>query len=86
VEGALGRKGGGPRHGPREIDVDVLLLGGLEHRSERLTVPHRDIVRRRFVLVPLLELDPGLTLPDGSSLAAALERIEGQRVRRVGPL
>jgi 2-amino-4-hydroxy-6-hydroxymethyldihydropteridine diphosphokinase len=86
VERALGREPGGPRHGPRPIDVDVLLLGDLEHRSERLTVPHRDVLRRRFVLVPLLELDPGLSLPDGTSLAAALERLEGQRVRRVGPL
>jgi 2-amino-4-hydroxy-6-hydroxymethyldihydropteridine diphosphokinase len=86
VERSVGRSEGGPRHGPRAIDVDVLLLGDLEHRSERLTLPHRDLLLRRFVLVPLLELDPGLTLPDGTGLAGALERIEGQRVRRVGPL
>jgi 2-amino-4-hydroxy-6-hydroxymethyldihydropteridine diphosphokinase len=86
VERLLGREDGGPRHGPRPIDVDVLLLGDLEHRSGRLTLPHRDILHRRFVLVPLLELDPVLRLPDGTSLARALERLEGQRVERAGTL
>ncbi|MDQ6818331.1 MAG: 2-amino-4-hydroxy-6-hydroxymethyldihydropteridine diphosphokinase [Actinomycetota bacterium] len=86
VERELGRESGGPRHGPRPIDVDVLLLGGLEHRSERLTLPHPEVTSRRFVLVPLLELDPALTLPDGSSLEAALGAVgPGQEVRRVGP-
>ena len=83
VERELGREPGGERHGPRLIDVDVLLLGDLELRSERLTLPHRDVLARRFVLVPLLELDPGLALPDGTPLAQALERLEGQRVERV---
>ena len=45
VERALGREPGGPRHGPRPIDVDVLLLGGLEHASERLTLPHPEVTR-----------------------------------------
>ena len=86
VELEVGRVFGGPRHGPRTIDVDVLLLGDLEHRSERLTLPHRDILARRFVLVPLLELDSELALPDGTSLSEALEQLEGQRVERVGQL
>ena len=48
------------KHGPRAIDVDVLLLGGrASTRSERLTLPHREVTSRRFVLVPLLELDAG---------------------------
>src|SRR5437763_1895196 len=75
VELEVGRVFGGPRHGPRTIDVDVLLLGEIEHQSERLTLPHRDILARRFVLVPLLELDPELVLPDGTALAEALERL-----------
>ncbi|MGH2970028.1 MAG: 2-amino-4-hydroxy-6-hydroxymethyldihydropteridine diphosphokinase, partial [Solirubrobacteraceae bacterium] len=72
VERALGRHAGGVRHGPRPIDVDVLLLGAREHRSERLVLPHREVTSRRFVLVPLLELDPRLTLPGGRPLAGAL--------------
>lgn len=75
------------RHGPRPIDVDLLLLGELEHESERLRLPHREVTSRRFVLVPLLELEPGLRLPDGTSLADALAALpDGERdaVRRVG--
>jgi 2-amino-4-hydroxy-6-hydroxymethyldihydropteridine diphosphokinase len=86
VEIEVGRMIGGPRHGPRTIDVDVLLLGGLEHESERLTLPHRDILGRRFVLEPLLELDPELTLPDGARVQAVLGAMKGQRVERTGQL
>jgi 2-amino-4-hydroxy-6-hydroxymethyldihydropteridine diphosphokinase len=80
VEAEVGRLIGGPRHGPRTIDVDVLLLGDLEHESERLRIPHRDVLARRFVLVPLLELDPELALPDGTRLADALDALDGQHV------
>jgi 2-amino-4-hydroxy-6-hydroxymethyldihydropteridine diphosphokinase len=85
VERALGREAGGVRHGPRPIDVDVLLLGSLEYSSARLTLPHPEVLSRRFVLVPLLELDPELTLPDGRRAADGLTALgEGQDVRRVG--
>jgi 7,8-dihydro-6-hydroxymethylpterin-pyrophosphokinase len=76
----------GPRHGPRPIDVDLLLLGDLEHRSERLTLPHEQATSRRFVLIPLLELDFELATPSGERLSdclAALPVDEG--VRRAGP-
>jgi 2-amino-4-hydroxy-6-hydroxymethyldihydropteridine diphosphokinase len=86
VERELGRAPGGPRHGPRPIDVDVLLLGDLEHASERLRLPHEQVLARRFVLIPLLELDFELATPAGQPLAdalAALPVTEG--VRRAGP-
>jgi 2-amino-4-hydroxy-6-hydroxymethyldihydropteridine diphosphokinase len=85
VERELGREPGGPRHGPRPIDVDVLLLGDREHASERLRLPHPEVHTRRFVLEPLLELDPGLKLPDGTALAAELAALGGQRVERFSP-
>jgi 2-amino-4-hydroxy-6-hydroxymethyldihydropteridine diphosphokinase len=88
VEREVGRAAGGPRHGPRVIDVDVLLLGALEYRSERLTLPHAETGSRRFVLVPLLELDPELTLPSGQRLADTLAELADdptQAVRRVAP-
>ena len=87
VERSLGREPGGPRHGPRPIDVDVLLLDALEYASDRLILPHPEVTSRRFVLVPLLELEPGLALPDGTSLAEALAALggDGQEVRRAGP-
>lgn len=85
VERQVGRAAGGVRHGPRVIDVDLLLLGEREHRSERLNLPHAEVSSRRFVLVPLLELDPGLTLPDGTILAHALAGLpDEQWVRRQG--
>jgi 2-amino-4-hydroxy-6-hydroxymethyldihydropteridine diphosphokinase len=86
VEVELGRMFAGPRHGPRPIDVDLLLLGELELETEALTLPHREVTSRRFVLEPLLELDAGLALPDGTRLAQSLEALEGQRVARVGEL
>ena len=67
VERSLGREPGGVRHGPRPIDVDVLLLDEVQYASDRLTLPHPEVTSRRFVLVPLLELDPELTLPDGDA-------------------
>jgi 2-amino-4-hydroxy-6-hydroxymethyldihydropteridine diphosphokinase len=84
VERALRRVPGGPRHGPRPIDVDVLLLGDVVHDSARLTLPHPEVSARRFVLEPLLELDPDLTLPDGTPLAPRLAAVADQPVRRSG--
>jgi 2-amino-4-hydroxy-6-hydroxymethyldihydropteridine diphosphokinase len=86
VERALGREPGGIRHGPRPIDVDVLLLGDLQFESEQLRLPHREVLTRRFVLVPLLELDPELEVPGGGRAADALAALgPGQDVRLAGP-
>lgn len=86
VEAEHGRDFAAARHSPRPLDVDLLLLGDLEHRSERLTLPHPQVLERRFVLIPLLELDFELTTPDGTRLAdrlAVLPVDEG--VRLAGP-
>jgi 2-amino-4-hydroxy-6-hydroxymethyldihydropteridine diphosphokinase len=72
VEAERGRQFDLPRHSPRPLDVDLLLLGDLELATDRLTLPHREVTSRRFVLMPLLELDPDLALPDGTRLADAL--------------
>jgi 2-amino-4-hydroxy-6-hydroxymethyldihydropteridine diphosphokinase len=80
IERELGRSAQGVRHGPRPIDVDLLLLGDTELASERLTLPHPEVTSRRFVLEPLLELDPQLRLPDGRELAGFLGAVGDQRV------
>jgi 2-amino-4-hydroxy-6-hydroxymethyldihydropteridine diphosphokinase len=89
VERAFGRTQAGEagyvKDGPRAIDVDVLLLGATTYASERLTLPHPQVTSRRFVLVPLLELDPHLEVPGKGRAADALAHIEGQDVRRAGP-
>jgi 2-amino-4-hydroxy-6-hydroxymethyldihydropteridine diphosphokinase len=86
VERELGRTPGGIRHGPRPIDVDLLLLGDLELSSGRLALPHPEVTSRRFVLEPLLELDPDLALPDGTRLADELDAVRDQPVRQAGVL
>jgi 2-amino-4-hydroxy-6-hydroxymethyldihydropteridine diphosphokinase len=86
VERELGRAPGGVRHGPRPIDVDLLLLGPETYRSERLSLPHREVTVRRFVLVPLLELAPDLEVPGGGRAADALAGLgPGQDVGLAGP-
>ncbi len=86
VERELGRAPGGVRHGPRPIDVDLLALGDLERRTERLVLPHPEVTSRRFVLEPLLELDPDLALPGGIVLAPLLDAVRDQHVAKLGPL
>ena len=77
IEAEMGRRAGGVRHGPRPIDIDILLLGDAEYESERLRIPHRDLETRRFVLEPLRELAPDRV--DDARLAA----VQDQRVRRL---
>jgi 2-amino-4-hydroxy-6-hydroxymethyldihydropteridine diphosphokinase len=87
IEAERGRALDAPRHSPRPLDVDLLLLGDLELSTDRLTLPHPEVTSRRFVLAPLLELDPDLTLPDGACLADALASLgPGQRVHQAGTL
>ena len=78
----------GPRHGPRPLDVDLLILGEIELETPRLTLPHPEVRNRRFVLMPLLELDPHLELPDGTQLAVCLADLpnDEQEVRPAGSL
>ncbi len=86
VERELGRAAGGVHHGPRAIDIDILLLGELELRTERMTLPHEQLLVRRFVLVPALELDFELAVPDGRRLSDALAALSLQEgVRWAGP-
>ncbi len=89
VERALGRVTEGEgyvHHGPRPIDVDLLLLGDRTHRSERLVLPHEEVSSRRFVLVPLLELAPDLEVPGRGAAAGALAALgPGQDVRLAEP-
>jgi 2-amino-4-hydroxy-6-hydroxymethyldihydropteridine diphosphokinase len=71
VERELGRTRGGPRFGPRTIDLDLLVYGDLELDEPGLTVPHPRLHERLFVLVPLAELAPELDVP-GKGLVSTL--------------
>ncbi|HEV3071307.1 MAG TPA: 2-amino-4-hydroxy-6-hydroxymethyldihydropteridine diphosphokinase [Solirubrobacteraceae bacterium] len=86
IERELGRPARYARHSPRAIDIDVLLLGELELSHERMTLPHAQVLTRRFVLIPALELDLELATPDGRRLADALLRLPlAEGVRWAGP-
>ncbi len=86
VERELGRIAGGVRHGPRPIDVDLLLLGQETYRSARLSLPHEQVASRRFVLTPLVELSPDLVIPGVGPAAEALAALtDAAGVRRAGP-
>ena len=87
IEVERGRMLAASRHSPRPLDIDLLLLGDIELSTDRLTLPHPEVTSRRFVLAPLLELDPELSLPDGTRLSDAFDRLgPGQRAERVGSL
>ncbi|HEY4450430.1 MAG TPA: 2-amino-4-hydroxy-6-hydroxymethyldihydropteridine diphosphokinase [Solirubrobacteraceae bacterium] len=86
LERELGRAGDGVRHGPRAIDIDILMLGAGELRDARMTLPHEQLLSRRFVLIPALELDFELRAPDGTRLADALAALPvAEGVRWAGP-
>jgi 2-amino-4-hydroxy-6-hydroxymethyldihydropteridine diphosphokinase len=86
LERTLGRDAGGLRHGPRAIDIDILLLGVHELSHPRMTLPHEQLLSRRFVLIPALELDFELRTPSGTALADALAALPLQEgVRWAGP-
>ena len=86
IEAQVGRAPGGVPQGPREVDVDVLLLGDLEYESDRMRLPHPELLARRFVLIPLLELDFELATPVGARLSDALVVLDPHEgVRLAGP-
>lgn len=77
VETELGRRRetGQARFGPRPIDLDLLLFESIVCATEFLTLPHPRMAERAFVLIPLLELDSDVLLPDGRRCAELLARI-----------
>lgn len=87
VERAVGRRTGGPRFGPRLLDVDLLLYSDQQIALPGLTVPHPRLHRRAFVLAPLADLAPGLVHPTlGVTVAELLGVLPTEGVRPVTPL
>ena len=82
IETAMGRNRiSSPRKGPRVIDIDILLYGGHIVDTEELVIPHPGIRERKFVLIPLLELDPALTDPvSGTPYREYLEALRPQGI------
>jgi len=87
IEARLGRTRS-QRWGPRTMDLDLLLYGDLVIEEADLRLPHPELARRAFVLVPLVELDPQLTHPaSGLSVVQMLARLEHKSpVKRISRL
>lgn len=85
LERAAGRHRGG-RHGPRPLDIDLLLYGERTSSRPELTLPHPELRRRRFALAPLAAICGDLRVPPGGETVAELLAQVGQRdwVERVG--
>jgi 2-amino-4-hydroxy-6-hydroxymethyldihydropteridine diphosphokinase len=81
VEREVGRTDG-VRWGPRVVDVDILTYDDLELALPGLVVPHRHMLERAFVLVPLLDADPGFRVR-GESIAEVAARLGGEGVVRL---
>ncbi len=68
------------RWGARTLDLDLLLFGDEDIRTEKLTVPHPRIAERNFVLQPLFDIAPAASLPKGQSVASLLKHVNGGRL------
>jgi 2-amino-4-hydroxy-6-hydroxymethyldihydropteridine diphosphokinase len=74
----------GPAPGmPRTLDLDLLLYDDVTLESAALTVPHPRLHERAFVLYPLCEIAPALSVPGRGGVAELLRRCEGQSVERL---
>jgi 2-amino-4-hydroxy-6-hydroxymethyldihydropteridine diphosphokinase len=80
LERESGRRPGGPRNGPRPLDLDLLLYGARRVSLRHLRVPHPRMTRRLFVLVPLAELTPERVVPGTSKTVARLLLEESSRL------
>jgi len=83
IEMVFGRKRRGAdarRNAPRNIDLDLLMVGNLIIRSAPLVLPHPRMHERAFVLRPLLDVAPDLTVPGQGAVAALLTRVADQAI------
>ena len=69
--------------GSRVLDLDILLYGNEIIATERLTIPHKEMSWRHFVLVPMTDIAPNLTLPTGQSLRKLLQGIDRNGIERL---
>ena len=86
TEQALGREPRTRRWGPRCIDLDLLTCDDMQISSGELDLPHPRMHLRAFVLVPLLELEPGFVIPGIGPAAACLRDIDPRETAAVEPL
>ena len=72
------------RWGPRTLDIDILVYSDLALHDERLTIPHPKLAERIFVIMPLLEIEPGLII-EGHSITDIAKTLNGAGIRKISP-
>ena len=72
------------RWGPRSLDIDVLLYDDVVIDTERLTIPHAELINRNFVLYPLNDINPLLTIPKYGTLKKLLEKVNKENLILLG--
>jgi 2-amino-4-hydroxy-6-hydroxymethyldihydropteridine diphosphokinase len=72
------------KNGPRTLDLDILLYGGMRVHEDGLTIPHPRMHERGFVLEPLLEIDAGCEIPGLGRAAQFRDQALNQGVRKIG--
>lgn len=80
IEAGLGRVRG-ERWGARHLDLDLLLHGDTACATARLSLPHPELAHRRFVLQPLAEIAPDLSLPGYGPIQARLNALPPWQVQ-----
>lgn len=86
IEREQGRERGAVRWGPRTLDLDLLVYGGLQRADTRLTLPHPGIAERAFVLLPLHEIAPSLQVPGHGPISALLSSISAVLLEQLTPI
>lgn len=83
LELACGRVRDGNRWGPRTLDLDILLIDDVLISEPKLQVPHPQLVFRSFVLVPLLEIAPDLTIPGRGRISELVKTVDATALEPV---
>ena len=68
---------------PRVLDLDLLLYDAVTMNTEKLTLPHPRMFERAFVLLPLAEISPNLTCPNGESIVKLVQSYKNQGVKKI---
>jgi 2-amino-4-hydroxy-6-hydroxymethyldihydropteridine diphosphokinase len=85
IEQKFGRPAKHEKWGPRVLDLDLLVYGGVNQNDATLTVPHPGIVERNFVLYPLADIAPELDVPGLGRVAGLKARVSASGVQLLNP-
>lgn len=83
IEHSQGRRREGERWGPRTLDLDLLVYAQERHEGGNLIVPHPGIAERAFVLAPLAQVAPALSVPGLGPISGLLQAVD---CRDIAPL